>query len=495
MKKPIRNTLMALSMFSLTFGAVEVYKNMNPTNTRYVASLESPILAEVASAKYIQEQKVKMEEVTHEMKNANGDMIKVTKKLVEIETKLAAQMQKGIGYGNVAKITELKNSLSRVKREKSEVEEKMKKFQVEHKKAIDNLTNINNRLGKEVLKAEDAKKELSKQIAKLEDSGKSNSSEIKKLRSNLEDKNKKSKDLNTALKDLSAQIDAKNIALAESVSANDKLNESIGGLNITIEMLNDNLIEKDQRIVELDTSLLSLEQDHSDLSLAKEELDKRMLEISLISEMQEEQISMKEEAISQRDAQIEEKNEFILEKDNTISCQQEEIKVNTDKITELQALINDSTKAIRESKEAMKELKKEKEERVERIAKLEKENKAFQKEKTEFDSVIQMMMANFMRLPQMFASMMSQSQGQMSYSPNILTNPLTGYAQQMQLQQAQLTFPGTGMKMTDPYAAPQYVTNNYYQQTTPYSGLNNDFSVRDMMNPESSRDPSGYFTF
>lgn len=494
MKKPILKSIIALSMFSLTFGAVEVYKSMNSTNSRNVASVESPILAEIASAKYIQAQKIKMEEVTHEMKNANGEMIKVTKKLVEIETKLAAQMNKGIGYGNIAKITELKNTLSRVKSEKVAVEEKMEKFKVKHKEAIDSLANINNRLGKEVLRAEDAKKELINKISELEKSGKANSLELAKLRSHLDEKNQKSKDLNIALKDLSAQIDAKNIALAESVTANDKLNETIGGLNITIEMLNDNINEKEQRVVELDTSLLSLQQDHSDLSLAKEELDKRMLELSLISEMQEEQLSMKEQEISKRDAEIEAKNEFIIEKDNTISCQQEEIKVNTDKITELQALINDSTKAIKESKKAMKELKEEKDERVERIAALEKENKAFQKEKTEFDSVIQMMMANFMRLPQMFASMMSQGQGTMGYAPNILSNPLTNYAQNMQ-QQSSFVFPGTGMKMTDPYAAPQYVTNNYYQQSTPYGGFSNDYSIRDMFKPESSRDPSGYFSF
>ncbi|GEM_PF-4182055 len=492
MKKPIMKSLIALSMFSLTFGAIEVYKNINPTsNNRHLASVEKQMIKEVTSAKYIQDQKVKMEEVTLEMKNANGDMIKVTKKLVEIETKLAAQMNKGIGYGNIAKITELKNTLSRVKNEKSAVEEKMKKIQVEHKNAIDSLANINNRLGKQVLKAEEDKKELSKKIAELETSGKANASELAKLRSNLEDKKKKSNDLNIALKDLSAQIDAKNIALAESVSANDELNESIGGLNITIEMLNDNLIEKDQRIVELDTSFLSLKQDHNDLKMAKEELDKRMAEISLISEMQEEQLSMKEEAISKRDAEIAEKAEFILEKENTISCQQAEIKVNTDKITELQALINDSTKAIRESKDAMKELKEEKEERVERIAKLEKENKVFQEERSQFDAVIQMMMANFMQMPQMFASMMGQ--GQMNYAPNILSNPLTGYAQKM--QQTSFAFQGTGMKMTDPYAAPQYITNNYYQQQQPYGGFSNDYSVREMFKPESSRDPSGYFSF
>ncbi|PIK15003.1 hypothetical protein [Halobacteriovorax sp. JY17] len=498
MKKPMMKSLIALSMFSATFGAVKIYQTINYSNTRSVASVENPIIAEYVSAQYIKEQKIRMEEVTIEMKNANGDMIKVTKKLVEIETKLSSQMKKGVAYANIGKINELKNALANAKSEKIAAERKMESLKVKHKEAIGGLTKINKKLAEEIFKADDAKKALSKKIAALESSGKANSEEIAKLRSNLEEKNQKSKSLNLALNDLSAQVDAKNIALAQAVSANDDLNKSIEGLNLSIEKLNESISEKDQKIVELDTSLISLQQDHSDLTLAKEELDKQMEELAMISQLQEDELARKEvellakdEEISKKIEDIELKDGFIAEKDNTISCQQEEIKVNTDKISELQALINDSTKVIKESKDAIKTLKEEKEERIEKIAKLEKENKAFVKEKKEFDSVIQMMMANFMRLPQMFAGMMNQNQ--MSYAPNMLTNPLTGYGQQF--PQQNFGFGGTGMRMQDPYAAPQYVTNNYYQQERPYGGFSNDYSIRDMFQPESSRNPSGYYSF
>lgn len=484
MRKPIKNTLIAISMFSATFGAVNIYKSMNNSNMRTIASVENPVIAEFASADFIKEQKVRMEEVTLEMKNANGDMIKVTKKLVEIETKLSAQMKKGTAYANIEKINELKSQLAKAKGDKGAVEKKMAGLKVKHKEAIDGLAKINDRLAKEIFKADDAKKKLAKKIADLEASGNASAKEISKLRANLDEKNEKSKNLNLALNDLSAQVDAKNIALAQAVSANDELNKSIEGLNDSISKLNNSIEEKDQKIIELDTSFLSLQQDHTDLKSAKEELDQKMAELSLISEMQEEQISMKEEEINV-------KNEAILEKDNTISCQQEEIKINTDKITELQALINDSTNAIKESKDAIKSLKEEKEERVERIAKLEKENKAYKSEKKEFDAVLQMMMANFMQLPQMMASFMNQ--GQMNYAPNMLTNPLTGYGQQV--PQTNYRFGGTGMRMQDPYAAPQFVTNNYYPQQQPYGGFSNDYSIRDMFKPESTRNPSGYYSF
>ncbi|ATH06993.1 hypothetical protein BIY24_03295 [Halobacteriovorax marinus] len=491
MKKPVAKTLIALSMFSATFGAVKVYQTINYSNSRTIASLENPIIAEYASAKFIKEQKVRMEEVTLEMKNANGDMIKVTKRLVEIETKLAAQMKKGVAYSNIAEISKLKNELAKAKSDKVAVEKKMEGLKVKHKESIDSLTKINNKLAKEFLSSEEAKKELAKKISQLEASGKASAEELAKLRSNLEEKNKKSNDLNIALNELKAQVDAKNIALAQAVSANDDLNKSVEELNSSIAKLNESISEKDERIIELDTSLVSLQQDHSDLKSAKEELDQRIAEITLVSEMQEEQIQMKEEEISQKNEEITKRDESILEKDNTISCQQQEIKVNTDKITELQALINDSTEAIKESKDAIKTLKEEKEERVAKIEKLEKENKAFQKEKKEFDYVVQMMMANFMRIPQMFSSFMNQSQ--MGFTPNYLTNPLTGYGQQ--IPQMNNGFGGTGMKMYDPYAAPQYITNNYYQQTQPYGGFNNDFSIREMFQPESSRNPSGYYSF
>ncbi len=476
MRKPILNSFIALAVLTSTFGAVAVYKTSDHSG-RSIASVENPIVAEYASASFIREQKIRMEEVTIEMKNANGEMIKVTKRIVEIETRIAAQMKKGVAYSNIAEITKLKNDLASVNAAKAKVETTMSSLKVKHQKALDDLTSTNKALSNLVTKKKAETVALKSKIAELERTGLVSTEEIAKLKSSLSAKELENGKLTKSLVDLRAQVNIKNTALAQSIMKGNKLETSVQKLNIQLEKLNLTMENKDQEFQTLSEAKIALQENHDNLVTEKENLDIQIGK--LISETE-----AKSKLLSDKESEIKENQ-------NLISCQKEEIKVNTDKIAELKALVEKSTKAISDSAKAIKSFKVEKEERVEKITKLEKENKKFKTEQKEFGSVMQMMMSQFMMMPQMMQPRMARPQ---------ITNPLAGFSMSdmfmMKMMQGGGSngFGSTGFPMFDPYAAPKVVTNNYFAQKNPYGGELNDFNVREMYQP-SNRAPSGYFTF
>lgn len=476
MKTPIMNSFIALALLSSTFGALAVYKTTDKSG-RTIASVEQPIVAEYASAQFIKEQRMRMEEVTVEMKSANGEMMKVTKRIIQIETRLAAQMKKGVMYNNIAEINKLKGQLASVKAAKAKVEVLMTGLKKKHKKAIQDLTTTNQDLSN-IVKANKLETEaLKSKIAGLERSGLDNKAQIAQLKLDLKAKEAKTKQLAQNLIDFQAQIDIKNSALAEATLKGQAFEESILALNSKIEELNGSIGERDQQIGTLEESNLALQSDFNELKEKKEELDLKIGKLILDSEA-------KAQIIADKEKQIQENQDVI-------NCQKDEIKVNTEKISKLQALVEKSTKAIKDSEKAINAFKEEKEERTKKITRLEKENKKFKADQKEFDSVIQMMMSQFMMMPQMMQPRTSM--------PGI-TNPLTSFSMSDMFMLQMMQGGGskglgtTGLPMFDPYATPQVITNNYFTQKNPYGGEFNDFNVREMYQP-TNRAPSGYFNF
>ncbi|WP_127718121.1 hypothetical protein [Halobacteriovorax sp. HLS] len=480
MKKTITNSVMALTVLSATFGAYSVYTSTTPMNLRSIASIERPdIVVDSISAEFIKQQKVRIQEVTVQIQKANGDMITVKNKIVEIEQRLSQKVRRSTAMFTVHELNKLRADLKELKEQKSNLESSITSLKEKHKKAIAGLSLTNKKLLSEVNSAKKSTSTLKSKIDELERSGIANTQELSVLKDKLKEEELRAAGLNAELIDLQSEVESKNIAIAQAVSHNKEISDEVIALNEVISKLNLNIEDQSNQIESLNQNVLSLTGEKEALIIEKDKL-------------QENKIAL-EQQVNEKNDLIKVKEEEILAQNNTIACQQEEIKVNTKTITDLEAQVKKSTDAIKESSKAIKDLKKEREEEREKFAKIEKENKAFKEEKKEFDSIIQMMMSQFMMMPQLMRQ-------QQAVQVPTFHNPLNQFSTSDMYLMKMLQGGGaqglgqTGLPMFDPYATPTVINNNYYGQQTPYGGEFNDFNIREMYNP-SQRAPSGYFNF
>jgi chromosome segregation ATPase len=480
MKKSVLNTVVALTVLSSTFGAYSVYQSKTPTNFRSLSSVENPVLiTDSITAEVIKKQKLRIEEVTIEMKKANGDMITLKKRIIEVEQSLSKKVNRATAILNLGNMQALRKELKELKSQKSSLENSIVSLKSKHKEAIAGLTTTNNKLVEQIEKSKTATDVLKSKIAELERTGTENTAEINLLKEKVNAEEVNAQALASQIVDLQAQIENKDLAIAQVVKENGELNLSIENLNNLIEDLNTQISNKDEKISKISKNLADLSLEHETLTAQKNELEENKVALLAQAKEQGEVIKAKEE-------------EIALQK-NQIACQAEEIKVNTTTITDLQAQVKKSTDAIKESSDAIKSFKEEREARKEKVAKLEKENKKFKEEKKQIGSIVQMMMSQFMMMPQM---MRQQQPSSFQFQ-----NPLTQFSMSDMFMMKMLQGGGanglgqTGLPMFDPYATPSVINNNYYQQKTPYGGEFNDFNVRDMFRSSGDRSPSGYFNF
>ena len=480
MNKSILNTVVALTVLSSTFGAYSVYQSNSGQNFRGLSSVENPVLiVDSISAEVIQEQKIRIEEVTIEMKKANGDMITLKKRIIEIEQKLSKKVNRATAILNLGNLQALRSELKDLNSQKASLESSITSIKSKHKKAIAGLKSTNKKLAAQIDKSKQSTESLKNKISELERSGIANSEEINQLKLQVEAEESNTLALANQINDLGSEVANKQVEIAKAIKLNKEISENVVELNDLIFMLNDEMASKDEKISQLDISVQTLTSEQDALIIQKDELDKNKAELLAQATEQAEVIKAKEDEIKLQQ--------------NQIACQAEEIKVNTTTITQLQEQVKKSTDAIKESSDAIKSFKVERDERKEKVVKLEKENKKYKEEQKGFDSIIQMMMSKFMMMPQM---MRPQQQPAM----HNFSNPLAQFSMSDMYMMKMLQGGGanglgkTGLPMFDPYASPSVINNNYYQQETPYGGNNNDFNVRDMYK-SSDRSPSGYYQF